>query len=168
MPGTKRKAQTAAGAPTAPSALPELPKELWESIFECVRRQEGNVAQLRLVNKLCAKQFAYWLYAEQLDRQFEQLKQKRLALVASRNARVSSNDARSRLIRQSNNAFGQGMRLSDVGLQHLVWNVICLYNSKADDDALRAGRWGDTQGRLALLKMCTEAMHALLQSSYDM
>ena len=166
MPGKKRKAESQLDpAQTAPTALPELPRELWSVIFNHVRQRGGDLAQLRLVNKSFAKEWAYRLYAEQLSSQFEELKRKRLALVASRNAQVTGNDERAQLTRQSNTTFGHGMLLSDAGFQHFIWNVICLYNSGEYDDALRAGRCGGTPGRLAPLKMCMEAMRTLLETS---
>jgi hypothetical protein len=166
MTSKKRKAESQLdAAQTAPTALPELPRELWSVIFNHVHQKGGDLAQLRLVNKSFAKEWAYRLYAEHLSSQFEELKQKRLALVASRNAQVTGNDERAQLTRQSNTTFGHGMLLSDAGFQHFVWNVICLYNSGEYDDALMAGRCSGTQGRLAPLKMCMEAMHKLLQSS---
>ena len=166
MPGKKRKAESQLdAAQTAPTALPELPRELWSVIFNHVRRKGGDVAQLRLVNKSFAKEFAYRLYAEKLCSQFDELKQKRIELVASRNAQVAGTDERAQLTRHSNTTFGQGMLLSDAAFQHFVWNVICLYNGGEYDEALRAGRCGGTQGRLAPLKMCMEAMRTLLQTS---
>jgi hypothetical protein len=166
MPGKKRKAESQLdAAQTAPTPLPELPRELWSVIFNHVRQRGGDMAQVRLVNKSFAKEWAYRLYAEKLSSQFEELKRKRLALVASRNAQVMGTDERAQLTRYSNTTFGQGMALSDAGFQHFVWNVVCLYNGGEYDDALRAGRCGGTQGRLAPLKMCMEAMHTLLESS---
>lgn len=166
MTSKKRKAESQLdAAQTATTALPELPRELWSVVFDHARQRGADMAQLRLVNKSFAKEFAYRLYAEKLSSQFEELKQKRLALVATRDAQVTGTDERASWARYSNTTFGQGMHLSDAGFQHFTWNLICLYNSGAYDDALVAGRFGGTQGRIAPLKMCMEAMRRLLQGS---
>lgn len=166
MPGTKRKAESQLNAAQAATAtLPELPRELWSLIFDHARLRGGDMAQLRLVNKRCAREFAYRLYAEKLSSQFEELKQKRLALVARRDAQITGTDDSAVLQRHCNNTFGHGMLMSDAGFQHFVWNVICLYHDGSYEDALRQGRWGGTQGRIAPVKMCIEAMYTLLQDS---
>lgn len=167
MPGTKRKAQCQLDvAQAATETLPELPMDLWRVIFDHVICRGGDMAQVRLVNKLCARVFTYRLYAEKLDRQFKELHQKRTAMVATRNALVVGTNRRAWSARHSNHSFGEGMALSDSGFQRFVWNVICSYNSGAYDDALMASRLGArTQGRVALLKMCIDAMRSLSRSS---
>ena len=188
MPGTKRKAesqldvaQTAANAttttttalpalPALPSlpalpALPALPGELWTLIFDHARLRGGDMAQLRLVNKRCAGEFAYRLYAEKLRSQFAELKQKRLALVARRHAQITGTGDSATLQRHCNTTFGHGMLMSDAGFQQVLWTLICLYHNGAYDDALRLSRFNGTQGRIAPVKMCIEAMRTLLQDS---
>lgn len=157
--GKKRKVGAEAGAAPQLPQLPQLPDELWEKIFgNASRRVDADLATLRLVNKGCAKRFAFTQCGDAMKRVFSRQRLKRKEAMDRETESILGTDTASMMHIESRRGLCGGRVQGDLQMERFVWELCTAYSARRDKVERLSKRQRKKEERVLLLKASIDAL----------